>query len=146
MLRGTNTVERIAASAEILRCFAGTKTLCFAATHDLELTGLLQDVYDNYHFGEEIVDGDVRFSYRLMKGPSTSCNAIALLGTLGYDRAIVDKARERADRFLQTEPRAAIRTVPAATARSSACRMRRDRLLKKNSPAAIPTPPTTAWN
>ena len=101
VLRGTNTVERIAASAEILRCFAGTKTLCFAATHDLELTGLLQDVYDNYHFGEEIVDGDVRFSYRLMKGPSTSCNAIALLGTLGYDRAIVDKARERADRFLQ---------------------------------------------
>lgn len=47
------------------------------------------------------MDGDVRFSYRLMKGPSTSCNAIALLGTLGYDRAIVDKARERADRFLQ---------------------------------------------
>jgi DNA mismatch repair ATPase MutS len=101
VLRGTNTVERIAASAEILRCFAGTKTLCFAATHDLELTGLLQDVYDNFHFGEEIVDGDVRFSYRLMEGPSTSCNAIALLGTLGYDRAIVDKARERADRFLQ---------------------------------------------
>ena len=66
VLRGTNTVERIAASAEILRCFALTGTLCFAATHDLELTGLLSDVYDNFHFSEEIVDGDVRFSYRLV--------------------------------------------------------------------------------
>ena len=100
VLRGTNTVERIAASAEILRCFAKTKTLCFAATHDLELTGLLGDVYDNYHFSEEIVDGDVRFSYRIMPGPSTSCNAIALLNALGYDKSIVEQARARADRFL----------------------------------------------
>lgn len=100
VLRGTNTVERIAASAEILRCFAQTKTLCFAATHDLELTGLLEDVYDNYHFSEEIVEGDVRFSYKIMPGPSTSCNAIALLNALGYDRSIVEQARTRADRFL----------------------------------------------
>lgn len=101
VLRGTNTVERIAASAEILRCFTQTKTLCFAATHDLELTGLLGDVYDNYHFGEEIEDGDVRFSYRLFEGPSTSCNAIALLGSLGYDKNLVEKARARADGFLK---------------------------------------------
>ncbi|MDO5131528.1 MAG: hypothetical protein Q4D81_00925 [Eubacteriales bacterium] len=100
VLRGTNTVERIAASAEILRCFARTGTMCFAATHDLELTGLLEDVFDNYHFSEEITDGDVRFSYRLQTGPSTSCNAIALLGALGYEREIVDRARARADRFL----------------------------------------------
>ena len=100
VLRGTNTVERIAASAEILRCFASTKTLCFAATHDLELTGILGDVYDNYHFSEEIVDGDVRFSYRIMPGPSTSCNAIALLNALGYDKAIVRQAQYRADAFL----------------------------------------------
>lgn len=100
VLRGTNTVERIAASAEILRCFAGTKTLCFAATHDLELTGLLGDVYDNYHFSEQIVDGDVRFSYKIMKGPSNSCNAIALLNALGYDKSIVSQAQKRADSFL----------------------------------------------
>ena len=100
VLRGTNTVERIAASAEILRCFAKTKTLCFAATHDLELTGILEDVYDNYHFSEEIIDGDVRFSYRILPGPSTSCNAIALLNALGYDRTIVEQAQSRADAFL----------------------------------------------
>lgn len=101
VLRGTNTVERIAASAEILRCFAQAGAACFAATHDLELTELLGDVYDNYHFGEEIEDGDVRFSYRLQKGPSTSCNAIALLASLGYDGHLVERARARADRFLE---------------------------------------------
>lgn len=100
VLRGTNTVERIAASAEILRCFAGTDTMCFAATHDLELTGILEDVYDNYHFSEEIVDGDVRFSYRILPGPSASCNAIALLNALGYDKTIVEQAQFRADAFL----------------------------------------------
>ena len=71
------------------------------ATHDLELTGILSDVYDNYHFSEQIVDGDVRFSYRLLPGPSNSCNAIALLSSLGYDRTIVEKAQERADGYLQ---------------------------------------------
>lgn len=102
VLRGTNTVERIAASAQILRCFALSGTLCLAATHDLELTGLLADVYENYHFGEEIEEGDVRFSYRLLPGPSTSCNAIALLASLGYDSTLVQRAQESADRFLES--------------------------------------------
>jgi len=44
----------------------------------------------------------VRFSYRLLPGPSTSCNAIALLAFLGYDPALVQKARDRADRFLES--------------------------------------------
>lgn len=99
VLRGTNTVERIAASAEILENFAKTQTLCFAATHDLELTGILADAYENLHFGEEIEDCDVRFSYRLLPGPSDSCNAIALLGMLGYEKSIVEEARRRADGF-----------------------------------------------
>ena len=54
VLRGTNTVERISASTEILRCFGSTDTVCFAATHDVELTGLLKDTFDNHHFSEEI--------------------------------------------------------------------------------------------
>ena len=102
VLRGTNTVERIAASAEILRCFAGRNVLCFAATHDLELTGILAGTYENMHFGEEIADGDVRFSYRLLPGPSDSSNAIALLDMLGYDQSLVEGARRRADGFMQS--------------------------------------------
>ena len=56
VLRGTNTVERIAASAQILKSLAGNNVLCFAATHDIELTQMLEADYDNYHFQEEIVE------------------------------------------------------------------------------------------
>ncbi|MDE7224463.1 MAG: hypothetical protein K2O34_11890, partial [Acetatifactor sp.] len=38
VLRGTNTVERIAAATRILLSLTGKKILCFAATHDIELT------------------------------------------------------------------------------------------------------------
>ena len=36
VLRGTNTVERIAASSEILESMEREDILCFAATHDIE--------------------------------------------------------------------------------------------------------------
>lgn len=50
VLRGTNTVERIAASSEILKYLKDKNVLCFAATHDIELTAILSGCYDNYHF------------------------------------------------------------------------------------------------
>ena len=102
VLRGTNTVERIAASAEILGCFADRGVTCFAATHDIELTGLLQDRFENYHFQEDIEDGRVVFHYRLLPGPSDTRNAIRLLETLGYDAALTESAEARAQRFLRT--------------------------------------------
>ena len=102
VLRGTNTVERIAASAEILGHFADRGVTCFAATHDIELTGLLQDRFENYHFQEDIEDGRVVFHYRLLPGPSDTRNAIRLLETLGYDAALTERAEERAQHFLRT--------------------------------------------
>ena len=54
VLRGTNTVERIAASTQILASLGENGILCFAATHDIELTDLLKDKFDNYHFEEEV--------------------------------------------------------------------------------------------
>ena len=48
VLRGTNTTERIAASSAILRNLSEKGVLVFAATHDLELTSILDDIYDNY--------------------------------------------------------------------------------------------------
>ena len=102
VLRGTNTVERIAASTQILRALAGENAVCFAATHDLELTNLLADVYDNYHFEEEIAEDDIFFPYRLQKGPAVSRNAIALLKALGYEDELVADAEAMAQTFMQT--------------------------------------------
>lgn len=102
VLRGTNTVERIAASTQILRSLSGSGILCFAATHDIELTGLLENDFDNYHFEEEIKDGDIRFNYRLQTGKATTRNAIRLLELIGYDEKIIEKAARQAESFLST--------------------------------------------
>ena len=100
VLRGTNTIERIAASSEILNRLNGGNVLCFAATHDIELTSILSDVYDNYHFDEEVIDRDVVFSYMLKDGSATTRNAIKLLNVIGYDETVVKAAEERAEQFI----------------------------------------------
>lgn len=102
VLRGTNTVERIAASSEILESMEREDILCFAATHDIELTHILEKGYDNYHFEEEVRDNDVLFNYRLFKGRAVSRNAIKLLGVMGYDPKLIEKAQNMADHFLET--------------------------------------------
>ena len=102
VLRGTNTVERIAASTQILRYLGSSGALCFAATHDIELTELLQDVFDNYHFEEDLREGDINFSYRLHTGRASTRNAIRLLELMGYDSEITAQAFRQAEDFLST--------------------------------------------
>lgn len=99
VLRGTNTVERIAASTQILKSLSDGRCLCFAATHDIELTHLLEDEYDNYHFEEEIAAEDISFSYKLMSGRASTRNAIKLLGIMGYQEDIIQKAEKMAADF-----------------------------------------------
>lgn len=101
VLRGTNTVERIAASAQILKSLCGKNTICFAATHDIELTHILEDIYTNYHFEEEIEENDISFSYKIMSGRASTRNAIKLLGIMGYDDMIVKDAEKMAADFLE---------------------------------------------
>lgn len=102
VLRGTNTVERIAASTQILTGLAGENVICFAATHDIELTELLEDAYGNYHFEEEVENGDIHFNYKLLDGKATTRNAIKLLGIMGYDDTIIKQAETQAAAFTET--------------------------------------------
>lgn len=102
ILRGTNTVERIASSSEVLSHLNKSNTICIAATHDIELTYLLENEYANYHFEEEITDDDIVFDYRLNKGRAKSRNAIKLLSLIGYEQNIVKKAHEKAENFVKS--------------------------------------------
>lgn len=102
VLRGTNTVERIAASTQILKSLSVKNIMCFAATHDIELTSLLQKDFENYHFEEEIRDGDVFFNYKLQTGKATTRNAIRLLEIMGYEPEIIEQASSQAERFLES--------------------------------------------
>jgi hypothetical protein len=101
VLRGTNTVERIAASSHILKDLKETGAVCFAATHDIELTYILEQDFANYHFREEIIEKQVKFSYQLQRGRATSQNAIRLLSMIGYDAKIVDKSQSMARKFME---------------------------------------------
>ncbi len=102
VLRGTNTVERIAASTRILMSLAKSSVLCFAATHDLELPTLLEGVMDSYYFTEEIQDGNVVFPYRINSGVTDRTNAVRLLDVLGFDKNIVSGANDLVAGYKQT--------------------------------------------
>lgn len=102
VLRGTNTVERIAASSQVLSALAEKGAMCLAATHDLELCELLAQGYDLYHFCEYIEEGEMWFDYLLQPGKATSRNAINLLRLLGFDEELVEKAHTRANDYLET--------------------------------------------
>ena len=60
----------------------------------------MEDEYLNYHFEERIEEDDIFFPYKLMHGPATTRNAIALLKMLGYDERIIEEAETMAKEFL----------------------------------------------
>ncbi len=98
VLRGTNTLERIASSSQILKYISEASAMCYAATHDLELAKMLQGSFDNYHFEETVEDGNVVFDYKLRKGTTKTRNAIKLLDMIGY-KQVITKGAERAAQF-----------------------------------------------
>lgn len=99
VLRGTNTAERIGASTELLKALSKKGALCFAATHDLELTGLLEEEMDNYHFEEMVQGKEISFPYYLTKGAAKGRNAIRLLAAFGFEPKLVEKAEQLAGGF-----------------------------------------------
>lgn len=93
ILRGTNTEERIAASASILKFLYQKNCFVIVASHDFELTQILDNVYDNYHFTEKIQERDISFDYKIYNGASTSKNAIKLLKYVGFPDEIIAEAQ-----------------------------------------------------
>jgi len=69
------------------------RSLSFSSPSSFELVGLLGDAYDVHHFREEIDDGTITFDHRIRSGPSSTTNAIAMLGLLGYPAELVADAR-----------------------------------------------------
>lgn len=101
ILRGTNTGERIAAASAILAKFVQPQILCIAATHDLELTVILSNHYQNMHFSEELNQYAMCFSYQIQEGPSNSHNALPLLQNLGFSDAIIKNAQHLRNTYEQ---------------------------------------------
>lgn len=98
IFRGTNPIERIAMSAEILSYLNNGKTISIVATHDRELADILKDTNEFYYFSEDVDNKKgLSFDYKLKPGISQTRNAIRLLEYIGYPKAITKKAFKRAE-------------------------------------------------
>jgi len=93
LFRGTNALERGAASCAVLR-YLTRRWVVIASTHDQDAMYELREKFDSYHFTEVISDGAVRFDYRLRAGPCDSRNAIKLLALAGYPKEVTDLAKK----------------------------------------------------
>lgn len=117
--RGTNTCERVAGSAAVVRGLRRAGAFVLVATHDRELGRLLTPALEEVHFADQWSEQGLRFDYRLRKGPATSRNAIRLMASLGYAAAVVEEANALAEVL---DPAGALTPAPAAAARSAAAR------------------------
>lgn len=96
IFKGTNTIERLAAGESFLRYLHEKENVCLiAATHDMELTDLLNGEFEFYHFSEALIDDDINFDYKIKGGIATSSNAIELLRLYEFPEAVYKKAREK---------------------------------------------------
>jgi len=81
IFKGTNNRERLSGSRAYIRALIGHHCVGAISTHDLELvklTDVLQCVH-NYHFREEVVDGNMVFDYVLRAGPCPTTNALKIM-------------------------------------------------------------------
>lgn len=100
IFRGTNPIERISLSGEILTYLNEKNTISIVTTHDRELADILKDVYEFYHFSERVDSSNgLDFDYKLKKGVSQTRNAIKLLDFMNYPKTIIDRAYKRAEKI-----------------------------------------------
>ena len=84
-VKGTNNKERLIGSRSFVRALAGHNCVGIISTHDLELVQLEERVpqVENWHFREEVVDGQLTFDYLLRSGPCPTTNALKIMAMEG---------------------------------------------------------------
>jgi DNA mismatch repair ATPase MutS len=101
IFRGTNTIERVAAGKAVLSFLCKFRNIVIVSTHDIDLTKLLEDTYELYHFSEQINNNEVYFDYKLKIGSLTNTNAIKLLELNDFPQMITDEAKSIATILLE---------------------------------------------
>lgn len=106
-LRGTNTLERIAAGEAVLNALLDSDAAhpsphsVMVATHDDELRILLASLYEPWHFRETVTADRLLFDYRCRPGPARTRTAIALLERSGAPADVVASARARYESLIR---------------------------------------------
>lgn len=93
IFKGTNPIERIATSKQILKYIMNRNALSIVATHDLELAETCDDKYLKYYFCEDVDENEgLIFDFKLKEGICNTGNAIKLLSFLGYPTEIINNS------------------------------------------------------
>ncbi|GCE13131.1 MutS family DNA mismatch repair protein [Tengunoibacter tsumagoiensis] len=81
IFKGTNNYERLIGSEAYLRVLLQKKCIGSVSTHDLELVKLADSfsAIRNYHFREEVINGQMVFDYILRIGPCPTRNALKIM-------------------------------------------------------------------
>jgi hypothetical protein len=88
LLRGTNARARHIGAKAVLLHLLDRRATGLCATHDVELAALEQTDsarIENVHFTDVMIDGEMRFDYRLRPGIVRTSNALRLLAMAGID-------------------------------------------------------------
>ena len=94
IFKGTNNRERLIGSRSFVHALVGRNCLGCISTHDLELVTLANTLsgVTNYHFKEDVIDGEMVFDYSIRSGPSPTTNALKIMQLEGLP---VDEIGER---------------------------------------------------
>jgi hypothetical protein len=88
LLQGTNSADRRVGAQGLIRALIQRGSIGLISTHDLALTeidGLEPGAIENVHFQDELVDGKLRFDFKLQPGIVTKSNGIELMRSIGLD-------------------------------------------------------------
>jgi DNA mismatch repair ATPase MutS len=96
IFKGTNNRERRIGSESYISALVGQNCLGVISTHDLELVTLEEKLRDirNYHFKEDVLDGQMVFDYQLRQGPCPTTNALKIMQLEGLPVDVKDQKDE----------------------------------------------------
>ncbi|HYL61577.1 MAG TPA: mismatch repair protein [Candidatus Methylomirabilis sp.] len=88
LLEGTNSKDRRIGAESLIRGLLKRRAIGIVTTHDLALTEIgtaVGNVLKNMHFEDAVVDGKMKFDYKLRPGVVEKSNALELMRLIGLE-------------------------------------------------------------
>lgn len=87
LFKGTNSADRHEGAKALIKQLGKQGATGMISTHDLELCDLEKEYSKirNYHFKEYYINDELKFDYKIRKGPSTTRNALYLIKLAGIE-------------------------------------------------------------
>jgi hypothetical protein len=86
VLQGTNSKDRFIGAQGVIRALLGRGAIGLVSTHDLALTEIeVGGGLRNLHFQDDLVDGRMKFDFKLHEGIVTKSNGLELMRSIGLD-------------------------------------------------------------